>query len=121
MFAPKCGGCSLPITENYISSLDAQWHPGCFVCKECKQPFADGNFFENDGYPYCETHFHALRGSLCAGCHKAISGRCITAMFRKFHPEHFVCSFCLKQLNKGTFKENGEKPYCHECFDRLFG
>ena len=33
----------------------------------------------------------------------------------------FVFSFCLKQLNKGTFKEQGDKPYCHECFDRLFG
>ena len=30
-------------------------------------------------------------------------------------------SFCLKQLNKGTFKEQGDKPYCHDCFDRLFG
>jgi len=48
-------------------------------------------------------------------------GRCITAMFRKFHPEHFVCSYCLKQLKKGTFKEQGDKPYCHGCFDRLFG
>lgn len=54
--------------------------------------------------PYCETHYHAKRGSLCAGCSKPITGRCITAMFRKFHPEHFVCAFCLKQLNKGTFK-----------------
>ncbi len=87
----------------------------------CHNPFTDGNFFEHEGRPYCETHFHALRGSLCAGCDKPISGRCITAMFRKFHPEHFVCSFCLKQLNKGTFKEQGEKPYCHECYDRLFG
>jgi len=120
-FAPKCGGCSTAITENYISSLNQQWHPGCFVCKECNSPFHDGAFFEHEGAPYCETHYHALRGSLCAGCHKAISGRCITAMFRKFHPEHFVCSFCLKQLNKGTFKEQGDKPYCHECFDRLFG
>jgi len=120
-FAPKCGGCSLPITENYVSSLNLQWHPNCFVCKECQSPFNDGAFFEHEGFPYCETHYHALRGSLCAGCHKAISGRCITAMFRKFHPEHFVCSFCLKQLNKGTFKEQGDKPYCHECFDRLFG
>ena len=51
--------------------------------------------------PYCETHYHAKRGSLCAGCSKPITGRCITAMFRKFHPEHFVCAFCLKQLNKG--------------------
>ena len=94
---------------------------GCFVCVTCRQPFVDGNFFEHEGRPYCETHFHALRGSLCAGCNKPISGRCITAMFRKFHPEHFVCSFCLKQLNKGTFKEQGDKPYCHECYDRLFG
>lgn len=43
------------------------------------------------------------------------------AMFRKFHPEHFVCAFCLKQLNKGTFKEQNDKPYCHQCFDKLFG
>jgi len=121
MFAPKCAGCSMAIIENYISSLDAQWHPNCFVCATCNQPFEDGNFFEHEGAPYCETHFAALKGSLCAGCSKPISGRCVTAMFRKFHPEHFVCSFCLKQLNKGTFKEKGEKPYCHECFNRLFG
>ena len=47
-----------------------QWHPNCFVCKECNSPFNDGAFFEHDGFPYCETHYHALRGSLCAGCHK---------------------------------------------------
>lgn len=73
------------------------------------------------GLPYCETHYHAKRGSLCAGCSKPITGRCITAMFKKFHPEHFVCAFCLKQLNKGTFKEQNDKPYCHGCFDKLFG
>jgi hypothetical protein len=69
-FAPKCGGCNTPITENYISSLNLQWHPTCFVCKDCQQPFHDGNFFEHEGFPYCEQHYHALRGSLCAGCHK---------------------------------------------------
>uniref|UniRef100_A0A8C6XT13 LIM zinc-binding domain-containing protein n=1 Tax=Naja naja TaxID=35670 RepID=A0A8C6XT13_NAJNA len=54
-----------------------------------------------------------MPSSLCSGCEKPITGRCITAMGRKFHPEHFVCAFCLKQLNKGTFKEQNEKPYCH--------
>ena len=71
-FAPKCGGCNTPITENYISSLNLQWHPNCFVCKECQMPFHDGNFFEHEGFPYCEQHYHALRGSLCAGCHKVL-------------------------------------------------
>ncbi|XP_021926820.1 paxillin-like isoform X1 [Zootermopsis nevadensis] len=121
MFAPKCGGCNRPIMENYISALNSQWHADCFVCRDCRQPFHGGSFFDHEGLPYCETHYHAKRGSLCAGCHKPITGRCITAMFRKFHPEHFVCAFCLKQLNKGTFKEQNDKPYCHACFDKLFG
>ena len=49
------------------------------------------------------------------------AGRCITAMGQKYHPEHFVCSFCLKALKKGTFKEQSDKPYCHACFNKLFG
>lgn len=89
--------------------------------QDCRMPFVSGQFFDHEGQPYCETHYHAKRGSLCAGCHKPIAGRCITAMFKKFHPEHFVCAFCLKQLNKGTFKEQNDKPYCHSCFEKLFG
>ncbi|KAH8352251.1 hypothetical protein KR084_002988 [Drosophila pseudotakahashii] len=121
MFAPKCNGCNRAIMENYISALNSQWHPDCFVCRDCRQPFQGGSFFDHEGLPYCETHYHAKRGSLCAGCSKPITGRCITAMFKKFHPEHFVCAFCLKQLNKGTFKEQKDKPYCHTCFDKIFG
>ncbi|XP_066546269.1 paxillin isoform X2 [Amia ocellicauda] len=120
MFAPKCGGCARAILENYISALNALWHPECFVCRECFTPFVNGSFFEHDGQPYCEVHYHERRGSLCSGCQKPITGRCITAMARKFHPEHFVCAFCLKQLNKGTFKEQNDKPYCQSCFVKLF-
>ncbi|XP_067361534.1 paxillin-like isoform X3 [Channa argus] len=120
MFAPKCGGCSRAILENYISALNSVWHPECFVCRECFTPFVNGSFFDHEGQPYCEAHYHERRGSLCCGCQKPITGRCITAMGKKFHPEHFVCAFCLKQLNKGTFKEQNEKPYCHVCFVKLF-
>lgn len=39
MFAPKCGGCSRPIMENYISALNSQWHADCFVCRvRCLPP-----------------------------------------------------------------------------------
>ncbi|KAJ8395643.1 hypothetical protein AAFF_G00031240 [Aldrovandia affinis] len=120
MFAPKCGGCARAILENYISALNSLWHPECFVCRECFTPFVNGSFFEHEGQPYCEAHYHERRGSLCSGCQKPITGRCITAMAKKFHPEHFVCAFCLKQLNKGTFKEQNDKPYCQGCFVKLF-
>uniref|UniRef100_A0A8C3HJL9 Transforming growth factor beta 1 induced transcript 1 n=1 Tax=Chrysemys picta bellii TaxID=8478 RepID=A0A8C3HJL9_CHRPI len=121
LFSTRCQGCSQAILENYISALSALWHPECFVCRECYAPFLQGSFFEHGGRPFCETHYHKQRGSLCWGCEKPIAGRCITAMARKFHPEHFVCAFCLKQLNKGTFKEQNDKPYCHPCFLKLFG
>ncbi|XP_046551095.1 leupaxin-like isoform X1 [Haliotis rubra] len=121
MFAPKCGGCCNPIMDNYITALNRHWHPECFVCWDCRSPFGGGSFFDHEGLPYCETHYHLKRGSLYASCQKPITGRCITAMFKKFHPEHFVCAFCLKQLNKGTFKDQGDKPYCHPCFVKLFG
>ena len=38
---------------------------------------------------------------ICSACNSAIEGRCVTALFKKFHPEHFVCSYCLAQLSQG--------------------
>jgi len=49
-----------------------------------------------------------------------LCGRCITAMGRKYHVEHFICSYCTRQLQNGTFKEYQNKPYCHPCFVKLF-
>lgn len=117
-FVPRSGGglWSCPHPQLITESV-----PFCFLLlQECFTPFINGSFFEHDGQPYCEVHYHERRGSLCSGCQKPITGRCITAMGKKFHPEHFVCAFCLKQLNKGTFKEQNDKPYCQNCFLKLF-
>uniref|UniRef100_A0A4W4HD22 Transforming growth factor beta-1-induced transcript 1 protein n=1 Tax=Electrophorus electricus TaxID=8005 RepID=A0A4W4HD22_ELEEL len=121
LFASRCEGCSQPIMENYISALNALWHPQCFVCRECFSPFVNGSFFEHEGQPLCEMHFHQSRGSVCQACQQPILGRCVTAMGAKFHPHHLACHFCLKPLNKGCFKEQENKPYCHPCFLKLFG
>ncbi|XP_028332025.1 transforming growth factor beta-1-induced transcript 1 protein-like isoform X1 [Gouania willdenowi] len=121
LFASRCHGCSQPILENYISALNSLWHPQCFVCRECYMPFVNGSFFEHEGKPLCEAHYHQSRGSVCQACQQPILGRCVTAMGAKFHPQHLVCHFCLKPLSKGCFKEQENKPYCHPCFIKLFG
>ena len=119
--APKCKRCVQPIVENFISALDAYFHPSCFVCVECGVAFNATSFYEYQDMPYCELHYHLKRGSLCNSCSQPINGRCITALNKKYHPEHFNCSFCLQTLNKGTFKTcPNEKPYCHQCFQKLF-
>ncbi|XP_055031943.2 transforming growth factor beta-1-induced transcript 1 protein isoform X2 [Misgurnus anguillicaudatus] len=121
LFASRCQGCSQPIIENYISALSSLWHPQCFVCRECYSPFVTGSFFEYEGQPLCEAHYHQSRGSMCQACQQPILGRCVSAMGAKFHPHHLVCHFCLKPLSKGCFKEQESKPYCHSCFIKLFG
>jgi len=120
-FAPRCKRCEKAIMEGFITALNAQWHPECFSCKVCGVTFPRGNYFEHEGEPHCEIHYHASRGTLCASCQKPVTGRCITAMSKKWHPEHFTCAFCLKLLNKGTFKEHRHNPYCQPCYIKLFG
>ncbi|XP_062053862.1 leupaxin isoform X2 [Lepus europaeus] len=120
MFSPKCGGCNRPVLENYLSAMNTVWHPECFVCGDCFSSFSTGSFFELEGRPFCELHYHQRRGTLCHGCGQPITGRCISAMGHKFHPEHFVCAFCLTQLSKGIFKEQNDKTYCQPCFNKLF-
>ncbi|KAI6068285.1 Leupaxin isoform X1 [Aix galericulata] len=120
LFAPKCQGCERPLTDNYLSALQGVWHPECFVCADCLTGFASGSFFELEGRPYCETHFHQRQGSVCHGCGRPVTGRCVTAAGRKYHPEHFICAYCLGQLHKGSFRERADKMYCQPCHDKLF-
>lgn len=88
--------------------------------QECLTGFTGGSFFELEGRPYCELHFHQRQGTICHGCGRPVTGRCITAAGRRYHPEHFVCTYCLGRLNKGTFRECGDKMYCQPCHDKLF-
>uniref|UniRef100_A0AAV2KUV2 LIM zinc-binding domain-containing protein n=1 Tax=Knipowitschia caucasica TaxID=637954 RepID=A0AAV2KUV2_KNICA len=120
LFAPKCSGCGRAVREDYLTAANGTWHHECFVCADCLAPFSDGYFLELEGRVLCPLHFHSRQGTLCEACGEPITGRCISAMSRKFHPEHFVCAFCLCQLSQGVFKDQKGKPYCNSCFDKLF-
>lgn len=88
--------------------------------QSCGVSFDGGAFFEHNGHPLCEQHYHETRGSICHQCRGPISGRCVAAMGKKFHPEHFRCSYCNRQLTKGTFKEVDRRPFCHKCYNNTF-
>ncbi len=70
-----------------------------FFSQECGFPFGSGSFFDHDGLPYCETHYHAKRGSLCAGCHKPITGsKCEFSVLGV--QERFLVSMCGLALER---------------------
>lgn len=120
VFAPRCRSCNQPVLGDCVNALGAQWHPEHFNCQYCRRAFT-GTFFEYEGLPYCEAHYYEKMGSSCAGCQQAISGACVDALGKKWHPEHFVCAFCMNKLEGSSYSEKNSKAYCRPCFGKLFG
>lgn len=120
VFAPRCRSCNQPVLGDCVNALGAQWHPEHFNCQFCKRAFT-GTFFEYEGLPYCEAHYYQKMGSSCSGCQQPISGACVDALGKKWHPEHFVCAFCMNKLEGSSYTEKNSKPYCKGCFGKLFG
>eukprot|EP00050_Salpingoeca_kvevrii_P003482 m.225800 g.225800 ORF g.225800 m.225800 type:complete len:366 (-) comp10836_c5_seq20:159-1256(-) len=123
LFSKECVSCHQPIVNDTVSALGSNWHPACFVCQApgCSRPFPDGSFFELDGKPYCQYHYHEKTGSICHTCNRPIDGKIVIALGHKYHPEHFTCTFCRQQLVQGTFLEHNQSPYCKPCYIKLFG
>ncbi|KAM7535902.1 hypothetical protein Aperf_G00000100302 [Anoplocephala perfoliata] len=121
-FGERCGGCRKPITDAYITALEQPWHEECFKCKDCGLNLKGVNFYPENGFLYCELHHRRNSGMVCAACKEPIVGsRCINALGNRYHLQHFLCTYCLRQLSTGTFKERLGKPYCDSCFRQLFG
>jgi paxillin len=70
--------------------------------------------------PYCELHYHQQTGSMCASCNQPITGGSVTALGKKWHPEHFICVFCMNPLSGVSYTEQNGKPYCKTCYKKLF-
>lgn len=120
-YAPKCARCEEPIPDEVTNAIGKTWHPKCFTCMTCNEPF-EGSFFDHEGQPYCETHYFEKLGLLCKGCDKPIIGKCVNARGVRYHPEHFVCYHCKRRLKGNNFfwHEPGA-PYCKDDSVMLFG
>ncbi|ODM89592.1 Paxillin, partial [Orchesella cincta] len=122
LFSPKCAGCKKPIKDpkKVVTAQGKQWHPEHFCCTECGIQLDPNNFWEKEGFPYCENDFHKLFSPKCAGCRQPIKTKYIIAMGQHWHPEHFCCHQCGKQLHENEFYEKDGKAYCVDDFLNLF-
>jgi len=39
---------------------------------------------------------------------------------KKWHPEHFICAFCMRPLSGTAYSEIQGKAYCKDCHSNLF-
>ncbi len=91
-----CATCGASILGEIIQAMGRAFHPEHFVCGQCRDPLGTRSFFEQNGVPYCETCFQAQYCPRCAHCEKPIQDRCVTALGKKWHSDHFICTQCLK-------------------------
>eukprot|EP01128_Nolandella_sp_AFSM9_P010314 TRINITY_DN7100_c0_g1_i1.p1 TRINITY_DN7100_c0_g1~~TRINITY_DN7100_c0_g1_i1.p1 ORF type:complete len:502 (-),score=67.39 TRINITY_DN7100_c0_g1_i1:243-1577(-) len=115
----KCAKCGKPCKGRSITALGKVWHPDHFSCHICSEPFVESQFFENDGLPYCQTHYIQLFGDNCAYCKEPIAEGGRKFLDKAYHPEHFKCSSCSKLLKDGQFTSWDSKPICKKCYGKL--
>jgi len=115
----KCAKCGKPCKGRSITALGKVWHPDHFSCHICNETFVESHFYENDGLPYCQTHYIQLFGDNCAHCKEPITGQGKKFLDKAYHPEHFFCNTCQKLLKDGEFTAWDAKPICKGCYKKL--
>ncbi|XP_061400598.1 paxillin isoform X4 [Musca vetustissima] len=115
-----CNACEKPIVGQVITALGKTWHPEHFTCNHCNEELGTRNFFERDGFPYCEKDYHNLFSPRCAYCNGAILDKCVTALDKTWHTEHFFCAQCGQQFGEDGFHERDGKPYCRNDYFDMF-
>lgn len=99
MFAPKCGGCSRPIMENYISALNSQWHTDCFVCRVSSKYVSLFDCFTCPLFLFNTEKKNVLWLKFIQDCKKPVTGKSFYAMEGK--P---VCPGCV-----GVDEDDGDE------------
>jgi len=115
----KCARCGKPCKGRSITALGKTWHNDHFTCHICNEPFVGSNFFENDGLPYCLTHYVENFGDRCAECHTPIVTGGQKFMSKAFHDDCFKCGSCTKPLKIGEFIAWEGKPLCKVCYKKI--
>jgi paxillin len=70
LFAPKCWTCKNPVSQvltgDSVVALGRDYHPECFMCKDCNGGLDERSFYEWEGEPYCYEHYHLRTCNDCA-------------------------------------------------------
>jgi len=122
LFGKICKSCNEVINDDFMTAMEMCWHPECFKCHVCNKNLCDDAFYCVDCELYCEFHYQEKENLLCEYCKKPVDKRYVFALNKKWHPNHFFCNFCKNVLYTDSgFKEHNDKPYCKDCFIRLYG
>jgi len=96
-------------------AFNHSWHPECFKCIECKEPFGPkATYLPRGENAICEACFEKI-ASTCPECSEKVTSNGVQAFNKTWHAKCFVCNNCKKFLEGGRFKESPLRPMVPLC------
>uniref|UniRef100_A0A8C7WST8 Actin-binding LIM protein 2 n=1 Tax=Oryzias sinensis TaxID=183150 RepID=A0A8C7WST8_9TELE len=131
LYGTRCFGCQDFIEGEVVSALGKTYHPRCFVCSSCRQPFPAGDRVTFNGKEcICQKCTQPLPANSpapiqavhnCCGCGKEFKNeQSLVALDKHWHLGCFKCKVCNKVLNAEYISKDGI-PYCETDYHAMFG
>uniref|UniRef100_A0A8C5LK42 Actin binding LIM protein family member 2 n=1 Tax=Leptobrachium leishanense TaxID=445787 RepID=A0A8C5LK42_9ANUR len=132
LYGTRCLSCDEFIEGEVVSALGKTYHPRCFVCAICRNPFPPGDRVTFNGKEcICQkctlsptvsnSNFcvQALRN--CGGCGLEIkNGQSLVALEKHWHLGCFKCKTCGVLLKAEYISKDGI-PYCETDYHAMYG
>ncbi|CAH2299738.1 actin-binding LIM 2 isoform X8 [Pelobates cultripes] len=132
LYGTRCFSCDEFIEGEVVSALGKTYHPRCFVCAVCRNPFPPGDRVTFNGKEcICQkctvsptvgnSNFciQALRN--CGGCGLEIkNGQSLVALEKHWHLGCFKCKTCGILLKAEYISKDGI-PYCEMDYHAKYG
>ncbi|XP_026173013.1 actin-binding LIM protein 2 isoform X8 [Mastacembelus armatus] len=131
LYGTRCFSCQDFIEGEVVSALGKTYHPRCFVCASCKQPFPAGDRVTFNGKEcICQKCTQPLPANSpapiqavhnCCGCGKEFKNeQSLVALDKHWHLGCFKCKVCNKVLNAEYISKDGV-PFCETDYHAMFG
>ncbi|XP_061664776.1 actin-binding LIM protein 2 isoform X2 [Syngnathoides biaculeatus] len=131
LYGTRCFSCQDFIEGEVVSALGKTYHPHCFVCASCKQPFPAGDRVTFNGKEcVCQNCTQPLPADSpvpiqavhnCCGCGKEFKNeQSLVALDKHWHLGCFKCKVCNKVLNAEYISKDGI-PFCEMDYHAMFG
>uniref|UniRef100_A0A8C6TG59 Actin binding LIM protein 1b n=1 Tax=Neogobius melanostomus TaxID=47308 RepID=A0A8C6TG59_9GOBI len=125
-----CTNCGEFVEGEVVSVLGKSYHPACFVCTICKQPFPAGDCVTFSGKecicqrclrPLSPIRWVSAGSKNCSGCGRDIkNGQALVALGRNWHLGCFKCKACNRVLSGEYISKDGV-PYCEKDYQLQYG
>ncbi|MBN3300662.1 ABLM1 protein, partial [Amia calva] len=131
LYGTRCFSCDKFIEGEVVSALGKTYHPRCFVCAVCRQPFPPGDRVTFNGKEcICQKCTQPLPANSpapmqavrnCCGCGKEFKNeQSLVALEKHWHLGCFKCKICNKVLNAEYISKDGI-PYCEVDYHAMYG